>query len=60
MLCHDSMLRSNLKRKKVKEKPAFQIAGSIALLDGGLSKATTLKELLAKHREQQQNYLKTL
>jgi len=54
------MLRSNLKRKKVKEKPAFQIAGSIALLDGGLSKATTLKELLAKHREQQQNYLKTL
>ena len=48
MLCHDSLLRSNMKRKKkVKDGTAFQNTGSIALLNAGLLTATTLKELLA-------------
>jgi hypothetical protein len=49
-----------MKRKNVKEKPAFHYAGTIALLNAGLLRATTLKELLAKHRKQQQKHLKTI
>jgi len=48
MLCHDLLLRSNMKRKKkVKDGTVFQNDGSIALLSAGLLTATTLKELLA-------------